>query len=359
MSKKIKVGLVFGGRSAEHQVSLQSAQSILSAIDSDKFEVVKIGISAEGTWLLNDSADVFLNGDDPENIALAETAKPVALVAGESNGALKPLTETTVNNSTSLDVLFPILHGPYGEDGSIQGLAKLANIACVGSGILSSSVGMDKDFTKRILIQAGIAVADFMTLKSAYFTEDDVQRIEATFNYPVFIKPANMGSSIGVSCAHNREQLLDAIQSAFKYDKKLLVEQAIKGRELECAVLGNDHPRASVVGEIIASDGFYDYESKYIDANAAKLSLPADISEQLSERIQQTSLAVFKALECRGMARVDMFVTDDEQIIINEVNTLPGFTKISMYPNLWAASGLSYTDLISELIELAIEDYRP
>lgn len=356
MSKKIRVGLLFGGRSAEHQVSLQSAKSIMAAIDKEKYEIVKIGITSDGKWLLNESAETFINGDDPETIALQTEAQPVTLVAGDESGTLKCLEADVA--SGQLDVLFPILHGPYGEDGSVQGLAKLANIPCVGSGILSSAVGMDKDFTKRILMQAGIEVADFITLRDSRFGEADLQQIEDRFSYPVFVKPANMGSSIGVSKADNRAELSAAIELAFRFDRKLLVEQGIVGRELECAVLGNDFPKASVVGEIVSNVSFYDYKSKYIDDNGATLSLPAEVSDELLERIQQTSIAVFEALECRGLARVDMFVTADEQIVINEVNTLPGFTKISMYPKLWEASGLSYSELIDTLISLAIDDFQ-
>jgi D-alanine-D-alanine ligase len=356
VSKKIRVGLLFGGRSAEHQVSLQSAKSILAAIDTEKYEVVKIGITSEGQWLLNESIETFINGDNPETIALQPNAHPVTLVAGDQSGALHCIGDKAGKNK--LDVLFPILHGPYGEDGSVQGLARLANIPCVGSGTLSSAIGMDKDFTKRILMQAGIDVANFITLRDVSFSAADLDVVESRFPYPVFVKPANMGSSIGVSKANNRDELAAAVELAFQFDRKLLVEEGIVGRELECAVLGNDFPKASVVGEIISSEGFYDYQSKYIDENGAKLSLPAAIPDDLLKRIQTVSVKVFQALECRGLARVDMFVTSDEKIIINEINTLPGFTKISMYPKLWEASGLSYSGLIDTLISLAIEDFQ-
>ncbi len=355
MKNRIKVGLVFGGRSAEHKVSLQSAQSIIAAIDSSKYDVVKIGITSQGKWLLNESADLFVHGDDPSNIALAPNSDQVVLMASDQPGELRHVDNSTALDS--IDVLFPVLHGPYGEDGSIQGLAKLANIPCVGSSILSSAIGMDKDFTKRILQHEGIAVADFIAIKQAKFSDQDIERIECRFNYPMFVKPANMGSSIGVSRVNDTQALRLAIDLAFQFDTKLLVEEGVVGREIECAVLGNDDPKASVLGEIIAQEGFYDYQSKYIDEHGALLNLPAQVEPELLQKIQDISIKVFEALECRGLARVDMFVTESHDIIINEVNTLPGFTKISMYPKLWEASGLAYAQLIDQLIQFAIEDF--
>lgn len=355
MNSKLKVGLVFGGRSAEHQVSLQSAMSIYSAIDTDKYDIVLIGITPEGKWLLGESADIFCHSNDPKKIALTSTNDQVVLVAGDKPGQLIRMKDGTL--VATLDVLFPVLHGPYGEDGTIQGLAKLANIPCVGSGILGSSVGMDKDFTKRILMHAGISVAPFVTIRATSYQKETLTHIEATLGYPVFVKPANMGSSIGVSKANNREELMNSIQQAFEYDSKLLVEAGIVGREIECAVLGNYDLRVSIPGEVKSVSGFYDYHSKYIDDDGAVLSIPAILSDELTKRVQQTSAAVFEALECRGLSRVDVFVTEDEQIIVNEVNTLPGFTKISMYPKLFQASGLSYAELIDQLITLASEDF--
>lgn len=356
VSQKLKVGIIFGGRSAEHQVSLQSAKSIIDAIDKDKYDPVLIGITQDGQWLLNESTDFLLNATDPKTIELNKAGQAVTLAASENKGDLI----ATGGSSTlaNLDVIFPVLHGPYGEDGSIQGLAKLANIPCVGSGILGSSVGMDKDFTKRILMHAGLKVADYELVRNGKLNETLITRVEERLKYPVFVKPANMGSSIGVSKAENRGELIVAVSQAAKYDPKILIEAAIKGREIECAVLGNDAPEASICGEIASNHGFYDYDSKYIDADGAVLSIPAAISEEASDRIREISKTVFTTLECRGLTRVDVFLTEDDEVYINEVNTIPGFTKISMYPKLWEHTGVSYPNLIDRLIELAIEEFE-
>lgn len=356
MSNRIKVGIVFGGRSAEHQVSLQSARSIINAIDKTRYEPVLIGITQEGQWLLNESTDCLLNADNPETIALDNIGQATTLIAGHHRGEL--MTTPMAGAATNIDVLFPVLHGPYGEDGSIQGLAKLANIPCVGSGIVGSAVGMDKDFTKRLLMLAEIPVADFVLVRNGQLTDALIEAIETRLEYPVFVKPANMGSSIGVSRAADRDELITAVQLASKHDRKVLVEAAVVGREIECAVLGNDQPRASVCGEIASHHGFYDYASKYIDADGADLMIPADLTADQQVRIQQVALQAFSTLECRGMARVDVFLTPDDQIFVNEINTIPGFTKISMYPKLWAHSGVSYQALIDELIQLAIQEFN-
>lgn len=356
MSQKLKVGIVFGGRSAEHQVSLQSAKSIIDAIDQDKYEPVLIGITTDGQWLINESTDCLLNASDPKTIELTKSGLPVALIPSNAKGEVIP-TQSTATLS-NIDVLFPVLHGPYGEDGSIQGLAKLANIPCVGSGIIGSAVGMDKDFTKRILMLAGLNVADYALVRNGKLTDTLIADIEDRLQYPVFVKPANMGSSIGVSKADNRDALIEAVANASKFDRKVLVEAAIIGREIECAVLGNDEPQASVCGEIVSNHQFYDYDSKYIEADGAVLSIPADISEQSSKNIQAISKQVFTTLECRGLTRVDVFLTPDDEVYINEVNTIPGFTNISMYPKLWEVSGIHYPELIDQLIQLAIEDFQ-
>lgn len=355
VTKKLNVGIVFGGRSAEHQVSLQSAKSIIDAIDKTKYQPVLIGITPEGKWLLNDASAYLLNADDPKAISLKTDTKQIALIASEQTGQL---VEAAGNAPLeNIDVLFPVLHGPYGEDGSIQGLAKLANIPCVGSGIVGSAVGMDKDFTKRLLKFAGLNVAEHVLIHNGKLTDQLIQEIEQNLHYPVFVKPANMGSSIGVSRAQNRAELVKAVSTAAQYDRKILVEQAIFGREIECAILGNDDPKASIPGEIASTHQFYDYDSKYIDEFGAKLSIPADLSAEQIANVQAISKLVFSTLECRGLTRVDVFLTPDNTIYINEVNTLPGFTKISMYPKLWEYSGVKYSELIDQLIQLAIEDF--
>jgi D-alanine-D-alanine ligase len=356
VSQKLKVGIVFGGRSAEHQVSLQSAKSIIDAIDQDKYEPVLIGITPDGQWLLNESSQFLLNASNPKTIELSSAGQSVALMPSHNKGEI---IQTSGESSISqIDVLFPVLHGPYGEDGSIQGLAKLANIPCVGSGIIGSAVGMDKDFTKRLLMLAGLNVADYALVSRGNLTDALIADIENRLNYPVFVKPANMGSSIGVSKADNRDELATAVAGAAKYDRKVLVEAAIVGREIECAVLGNDDPRASICGEIAAQHQFYDYDSKYIESDGAELSIPAKLSEDETKKIQEISKQVFSTLECRGLSRVDVFLTPEGEVYINEVNTMPGFTNISMYPKLWEHSGVTYSDLIDQLIQLSIEDFQ-
>jgi D-alanine-D-alanine ligase len=350
------VAVLFGGRSAEHEVSLQSARNVIDAIDQDKYETVLIGIDRNGAWFLNDQSMSLLHADDPRLIALNQRNNPVSLIPGDQAGALVDLQGS--NSLPAVDVLFPVLHGPYGEDGSVQGLAKLANVACVGSDILGSAVGMDKDVSKRLLRDAGIPVARHLSLKRRDLRSELTDRVEQEFDFPVYVKPANMGSSVGVAKVTDTTGLLPAVESALQYDTKILIEEAIVGRERGCAVLGNDEPMASVVGEIETSDGFYSYEKKYIDENSARLKIPVEFEPVLLEQIQSTSIAAFKALETRGMARVDMFLTADGKVYINEINTIPGFTAISMYPKLWQASGLSYTELIDRLIQLALEEHE-
>lgn len=359
MTNKLRVGIVFGGRSAEHQVSLQSAKSIFQAIDKERYEPVLIGITEEGDWLLNEASEFLLNSDDPKLIALNDQGTQVSLVASRNRGQLLPTLNDAESDGQAIDVLFPVLHGPYGEDGSIQGLAKLANLPCVGSGILGSSVSMDKDFTKRLLKLEDIHIANYCIVRNGVVNDETLERIEQELRYPVFVKPANLGSSIGVKRVDDRMALLDAIGFANQYDPKVLIEEAILGRELECAVLGNDDPIVSIVGEIKAANHFYDYDSKYIDDNAAELIIPAPLDEAQQMSIQSIARKVYRLLECRGMARIDMFLTEQNEIYINEVNTIPGFTRISMYPKLFDESGISYPELIDQLIQLAIEDFRP
>ena len=357
MEKKITVGILFGGRSAEHEVSLQSAKNVFDAIDRSRFEPVLIGIDKSGRWLLCDAARFLRNSDDPGKISLNPQGDAVALVP-QSGGVLSFLGG--VSNSSGnikLDVVFPILHGPFGEDGTIQGLLKLAGVPFVGSGVLGSAAGMDKDIMKRLFRDAGISIGKFLAFRS-HDSIPPFAEITSALGNPVFVKPANMGSSVGISKANDEQEFRAALREAFQYDSKIVIEKFIKGREIECAVLGNENPRASVPGEIIPTHDFYSYDAKYLDDNGAALAIPAKLDSGQQERIQELSVKAFEALSCEGLARVDFFLCEDGNIIINEINTIPGFTKISMYPKLWEASGIGYAQLISRLIELALERFR-
>ncbi len=356
MNKKIRVAILFGGRSAEHEVSLESAVNVINAVNKDKYEPVLIGIDRKGTWFRNENALLLLKTGNPDWIQLDEGNRQIALMSGEEHGQLLDLTNREWVEP--IDVIFPVLHGPYGEDGSVQGFSKLANIPCVGAGVLGSALCMDKDVAKRILREAGIAVAEYVTLRGKDDLKRRIEEIEKKLKYPLFVKPANMGSSVGISRVTNIDELKQAIDLAYNYDTKVVVEQEIPGREIECSVLGNETPIASIPGEIIPKEGFYSYDSKYTVEDGAVLMIPADLEPETIERIQKTALRAFERLECSGMARVDMFLSDHDEIYVNEVNSIPGFTRISMYPKLWEASGISYPDLIDRLISLAIEDFE-
>jgi D-alanine-D-alanine ligase len=352
-SKKINVGILFGGKSAEHEVSLRSAKNIFDAIDKAKYNPILIGIDKVGQWHLTDQK-VFqltsVNPHSPQTVA----SDSVALVP-QSGGKMAHFAKG--ESRDSIDVVFPILHGPFGEDGTVQGLLKLANIPFVGSSVLGSAVGMDKDVMKRLLRDAGLKIGKFICLQS----EDPIPsyaNVTKQVGNPCFIKPANMGSSVGVSKVSNEAEFKKAIKDAFQYDNKVLVEEFIKGREIECSVLGNAHPIASVPGEIIPTHDFYSYEAKYIDEKGAKLEIPAKLSPDLVKKVQDAAIRTFKALTCEGLGRVDSFLTDKGEVVVNEINTMPGFTKISMYPKLWEASGIGYTELIDRLIQLAIERFQ-
>ncbi len=351
---KTRVGIVFGGRSAEHEVSLQSAKSIIGAIDKTKYDIVLIGIDKEGRWYLNDASHYLLHEESPKLIQLQPSPDELALVPGERSGQL--INRAGDASIGTIDVVFPVLHGTYGEDGTIQGLLKLANIPFVGASVLGSAIGMDKDVAKRLLRDAGIPVAAFTTLASP--EEADPDRIINELGIPLFVKPANLGSSVGITRVSSREDLLPAIRLAFQYDRKVLVEEAVVGREIECSVLGNDDPVASLPGEVIPHAEFYSYEAKYVDENGAALEIPARLEEAERSLIQRLAVKAFKVLCCEGMARVDFFLKANGAALINEINTIPGFTRISMYPKLWEVSGLPYPALIDRLIELAIERHR-
>jgi len=340
---KLRVAVLFGGKSAEHEVSLQSARNIMAAMDPQKYEVVPLAIAKSGQWLGTGQAQALLGGGAPALPAAPAGEALVALVSNPMQG---------------VDVVFPALHGPLGEDGTVQGLLKLANVPFVGSGVLGSAVGMDKDVMKRLLRDAGLPVGAFLVFTRGDLPDLTFERLAARLGVPFFVKPANLGSSVGVHRVDTPEQCLPALQDAFRYDRKILVEAFISGREIECAVLGNDHPKASVPGEVIPTHAFYSYEAKYLDEKGALLEIPAQLSPEVTARVQALAIETFKVLGCEGLARVDCFVQADGTVLINEINTLPGFTQISMYPKLWEASGLAYSDLIDQLIQLALERFE-
>lgn len=354
MKKKIKVGIIFGGKSAEHEVSLQSAQNIIKAINKDKYEPVLIGVDKKGKWLLVDDSKFLLNSGNPKLIKLNnETSQSVTLFP-QSNGIISNLD--THKSDKSIDIVFPILHGPFGEDGTMQGLLKLANIPFVGASVLGSAVGMDKDVMKRLLRDAEIPIGKFLTIK-----EKEVPTYEyvvKNLGLPFFVKPANMGSSVGVSKVSEEKDFNKAIREAFEYDRKIIIEENIKGREIECSVLGNDDPIASVPGEVIPIHDFYSYQSKYTDEHGAVLEIPAKLPSEIIKKVQTLAIKTFKTLECEGFGRVDCFLKKNGDIFVNEINTIPGFTSISMYPKLWEASGISYAELIDRLIQLALERFE-
>lgn len=399
MARKLRVGILFGGRSGEHEVSLLSAASILKAIDRRRFDVLPIGITKEGRWLAAADAHDLLNGTsaaaerqlragdpevtpaarllhegiptlfapEPDNPPLVAKRGPRAPVdSGRAPifaDSYRPADVTRLGGE-SLDVVFPVLHGTFGEDGTIQGLFELAGIAYVGSGVLGSAAGMDKDVMKRLFAQAGLPIVKHVTLLRSEWQgapRKAVARIETALQYPVFVKPANLGSSVGISKVHDRKELGPALDLAAKYDRKLIVEQGVggntaKARELEVAVLGNDEPKASVVGEIIPGKEFYDYEAKYLSEGSVPV-IPAKLTRDESKQIREMAVAAFRACDLAGLARVDFLMEPNgkRRIFLNEVNTLPGFTRISMYPKLWEATGVDYKDLITRLIELAVE----
>jgi D-alanine-D-alanine ligase len=384
MAKKLRVGILFGGRSGEHEVSLLSAASILKAIDRKKFEVVPIGITKEGRWLGAGAAHNLLEGGqsadarrlragDPEatpGARLLHECIPTLLAPEpvESRAALA--LDGARPAAGNLDVVFPVLHGTFGEDGTIQGLFELAGVAYVGSGVLGSAAGMDKDVMKRLFRQAGLPIVKHVTLLRADWEKQPrkaIAQVEAALKYPVFVKPANLGSSVGVSKAHDRTELPAALDVAAKYDRKLVVEEGVggrrrrgeaqaKARELEVGVLGNDDPKASVVGEIIPGKEFYDYDAKYLSEGSVPV-IPARLIRAESQQIREMAVAAFRACDLSGLARVDFLMEPDgkRRIYLNEVNTMPGFTQISMYPKLWQATGVGYKELITHLIELALE----
>ena len=356
MSNKTTVGLLFGGKSPEHNISILSAKNIFSAIDKDRFDVILIYINRAGVWHFCKDGMLLENGDDPKTVSYIGEKTQVSLSQNANDRQLIDATSGEV--IAKIDVLYPVLHGNFGEDGSIQGFAKLANIACVGCGILGSSVGMDKDIVKRILRDAGIGVADFVTLRKAYNEDMNYEEVSAKLGKELFVKPANLGSSVGVSFVADENAYNQAVEVGFSYDTKVLVEEKVTGREIECAVMGNEIIEASVIGEILPKSAWYSFENKYVDEDGAKLAIPAQLTPAQAEKARNTAIETYRLLECRGLTRVDMFLLADDHIIVNEVNTLPGFTKVSMYPKMWEAAGLPYQQLVTKLIELAIEEHQ-
>src|SRR6202142_2823458 len=386
--KKLRVGILFGGRSGEHEISLLSAASVFKAIDQNKYEVVPIGITKEGKWVTSGDAERLLAGKAGEGARPTQahlragdpeaTSATAVIHNGESivvppephtpGASMTPFqsdapARRASDGAITVDVIFPVLHGTFGEDGTIQGLLELADIPYVGAGVLGSAAGMDKDVMKSLFRAAGLPIVKHVTfLRSEW--EDDPQKVrklvESKLKYPVFVKPANLGSSVGISKAHDRKELGPAIAEAAKFDRKIVIEQGVggkkqKAREIECSVLGNDRPQASVPGEIVPSTEFYDYDAKYLD-EGSQLVIPAKLSKAETKTVQQLAISAFKAVDCSGLARVD-FLMDPKtrKIYLNEINTMPGFTSISMYPKMWAASGLEYPRLIEKLIELGLE----
>lgn len=347
MVQKIRVAILFGGKSAEHEVSLKSARNVADAIDKNKYDVALIGIDKAGHWLPPQKSSALLG---ETSVPSSETS--MALAPGE-NGLISSDEEP---NAGQIDVVFPILHGPFGEDGTVQGLLRLANVPFVGAGVLGSAVGMDKDVMKRLLRDAGIPIGKFLTATESEPVSFELA--EKELGLPLFIKPANLGSSVGVSKATNKVEFDSALAEAFQYDTKVIVEEFIEGREIECSVLGNENPVASVPGEIIVHAEFYSYDAKYIDTNGSSLQIPANLPQETAELVRTTAIRAYKVLCCEGMGRVDSFVTKDGRVIVNEINTIPGFTNISMYPKMWEASGISYSELIDKLITLAIERFQ-
>jgi len=353
MKKKLRVALLFGGQSAEHEISLISARNIVEAMDKKKYEIVSIGIDKQGRWFYDEEARLLLDRTQTK-VEFHDLKNVGAVLPGASNTAM--VRSSSGAGIGAVDVVFPVLHGPFGEDGTVQGLLKLANLPFVGAGVLGSAVGMDKDVMKRLLRDAGIPIAKFLVFDGATKKNAiNFARVRRQLGLPLFVKPANLGSSVGISKVARPSEFSRAVNKAFRYDNKILIEENIAGREIECAVLGNENPIASVPGEIITGHSFYSYDAKYIDDKGARFEIPARLPKTAVKKIHALALQSYRALCCEGMARVDFFLRANGQVLVNEINTIPGFTKISMYPKMWQASGISYSRLIDRLIHLALE----
>lgn len=357
-SRKLRVAVLFGGRSAEHEISLLSARNVVQALDRDRFDPMLIGIDKNGRWLLQEEAILLAAARDPRLAKLAQTNSSVSLAAHPGDHGEAALS-VPGGGAETIDVVFPVLHGPMGEDGCIQGLLELAGVPYVGSGVLGSSVGMDKDVMKRLLAQAEIPIVPYETVRIGEWTRDREGVLQRCLGLkgPVFVKPANLGSSVGVAKVKESAALGAAIDAAFEYDTKVVIEEGVEGvREIEVSVLGEDDPIASIPGEIIVDhpDGFYSYAAKYIDENGATTRIPADLTPAEVSAVQLLALRTFRALEGSGLARIDFFMDKNRTLYVNEINTLPGFTSISMYPKMWEASGISQKDLVTRLIDFAL-----
>lgn len=353
MKKKLRVALLFGGKSAEHEISLISARNIVAAMDKNKYDIVAIGIDKQGRWHFDQGAKLLLGGETAK-VEFADVRNAAAIMPGNSTTPM--VRRNGAAGLGGIDVVFPILHGPFGEDGTVQGLLKLANLPFVGAGVLGSAVGMDKDVMKRLLRDAGIAIGKFMAFERA--DKISFAKVKRALGMPLFVKPANLGSSVGISKVAKPSQFKAALKEAFRYDTKIVIEEYIAGREIECSVLGNDHPIASLPGEIVVNRDFYSYDAKYLDEHGSRLEIPANLPAKVTKEIRRTAIQVYKALCCQGMGRIDFFVQANGRVLVNEINTIPGFTKISMYPKMWEATGISYSRLIDRLIRLALERFR-
>jgi len=359
LSKKLTVGVIFGGRSGEHEVSLRSAESIINALDRDKYEVIPIAITEQGKWLASSEATNLL-----PNAVIRNADQRVAIFGDPTErGLARFSSEGGDGRRDRIDVVFPVLHGTYGEDGTIQGLLEMADVPYVGCGVLASAAGMDKVVMKRLFREAGLPIVEFTHFLRAQWEADQQkieERVAEEIGFPCFVKPANLGSSVGISKAIDSKSLNGAIALAARFDRKIIVERGVDAREIEVSVLGNDEAIASLPGEIVPQTAeFYDYKAKYIDDNGARLVIPAELSSELTAEIQRLAIRAFQAIDGAGLARVDFFLEHGtRQLIVNEINTLPGFTSISMYPKLWEASGIGYSQLIDRLIELAFERHR-
>lgn len=352
-TQKLQVAVLMGGQSTEHEVSLQSAKNVIAGLrnndNAKRYDVFPIGIQKNGQWFFYDTDSPFLNPDDPKNISLKPSPHVVTLSPGKAQHAMICAT-----HPLKIDVVFPVLHGSQGEDGALQGLLRILGLPFVGADVLGSAIGMDKEVMKRLLIEAGLPTARFMVFDSEAEALPAYSKVSQTLGDIVFVKPANTGSSVGVHKVKSANDWLRALADAFRYDHKIIVEEFIRGREIECSVLGNEEMQASLPGEILCHHEFYSYEAKYLDPNGADVALPADLPKSVVQNIQSIAKKTMRALCCEGLARVDIFLGEQEKIYINEINTLPGFTNISMYPKMWEISGLSQSRLLHELIELAL-----
>ena len=369
--KKIRVGIIFGGKSMEHEISLMSATSIINAIDKGKFQVVLIGITKEGEWLKYNGPVELIESSKWEEIAREEHAKnsfsKMELITNKQSlkvvdGKVSVLGYAGTSLRDDVDVVFPVLHGPFGEDGTIQGLFEMINIPYAGCGVLASAVSMDKAISKEIFQKAGLPICKYLlVLKEEMEDNTDavIAKIEGELEYPLFVKPSNMGSSVGISKAANTKELLEALSQAARHDRRIVVEESVFARELEVGIVGNYRAKASIVGEIIPSKEFYDYEAKYFDGGKSKMSIPADISEELSKEIREMAVRAYEAIDGTGFARIDFFLDKKNgKVFLNEINTIPGFTKFSMFPQLWENTGVSYKDTIEKIIQLAFERFN-